>query len=67
MSKKLRACLPVKSSATGHTLALMCQEGIALYCRSTRDWEVHSIDEILRIYEEVTKMAENTTTQDKTA
>jgi len=67
MPEKPRVRLPIKSPVTGYTLALMSHEGLVLYCKHTRTWEVHSIDEILRMYEEVTKMTETTTTQDKTA
>lgn len=62
-----RLRLPIKSPSTGFTLALMSREGLELYCKRTRQWEIHSIDEIMRIYEDVTKMADPTQDKDKTA
>jgi hypothetical protein len=67
MSEQQRLRLPIKSPSTGFTLALMSREGLELYCKRTRQWEIHSIDEIMHIYQEVIKMAASTQDKDKTA
>lgn len=59
MSERQRLRLPIKSPTTGFTLALMSREGIELYCKRTRQWEVHSIEEILRMHEEVMKKSDD--------
>jgi hypothetical protein len=67
MSEQQRLRLPIKSPSTGFTLALMSREGLELYCKRTRQWEIHSIDEIMHIYQEVIKMANPTQDKDKSA
>jgi hypothetical protein len=67
MSEQQRLRLPIKSPSTGFTLALMSREGIELYCKRTRQWEIHSIEEILRMHEEVMKMSDPTQKEDITA
>jgi hypothetical protein len=67
MSEQPRQRLPIKSPVTGFTLALMSSKGLELYCKRTRQWEIHPIDEILRIYEEAKSMVPPSQEQDKTA
>jgi hypothetical protein len=67
MSERQRLRLPIKSPTTGFTLALMSREGIELYCKRTRQWEIHSIEEIIRMHEEVMKMPDPTQKKDMTA
>jgi hypothetical protein len=67
MSEQQRQRLPIKSPTTGFTLALMSSKGLELYCKHTRQWEVHSIDEILRIYQEAQKLAEKSQKNEQSA
>jgi len=67
MSEQQRLRLPIKSPSTGFTLALVSSKGLELYCKRTRQWEIHSIEEIIHIYEEVTKLSTSAQEKDKTA
>lgn len=67
MTEQPRRRLPIKSPVTGFTLALMSSKGLELYCKHTRQWEVHSIDEILRIYQEAQKLTETVQKNEQSA
>jgi hypothetical protein len=54
--QRLQNCLPIKSNVTGDTLALVSMDGILLRNKRNRQWELFSIEAVLKMQTEVAEM-----------
>lgn len=54
--QRLQNCLPIKSNTTADTLALVSMDGILFRNKRNRQWELFSMEAILKVQTEVAEM-----------
>lgn len=54
--QRMQNCLPIKSNTTADTLALVSMDGILLRNKRNRQWELFSIESVLKVQTDVAEM-----------